>query len=179
MEAVKTKSKSAKVASLAAKNSPGAKRKIARQTKKFELASSLLKLVSDPTRLHIFLTLADGERGIGQLCTAIRQSQSGVSYHLALLRHRKLIRLRREGNQNVYSLTEEGRRIGSCFRKLVSPEIDSSLLQDVSGFVDDPERWFRTSNVEFEGRRPVDLLGTADEPRLRNRIEAAKLGLFS
>jgi uncharacterized protein (DUF2384 family) len=58
-------------------------------------------------------------------------------------------------------------------------QIDSSLLQDVGGFVDDPEKWFRTSNVEFEGRRPVDLLGTSDEPRLRNRIEAAKLGLFS
>jgi len=36
-----------------------------------------------------------------------------------------------------------------------------------------------TPGSEFEGRKPVDLLGTSDEPRLRNRIEAAKLGMFS
>ncbi len=57
--------------------------------------------------------------------------------------------------------------------------IDADLLADVEGFVDDPEVWFLTPNSEFEGRKPVDLLGTPDEPRLRNRIEAAKLGLFS
>jgi hypothetical protein len=57
--------------------------------------------------------------------------------------------------------------------------IDSGLLEDVEGFVDDPEAWFRRPNAEFQGRRPVDLLGTSDEPRLRNRIEAAKLGMFA
>jgi hypothetical protein len=59
------------------------------------------------------------------------------------------------------------------------PSIDPSLLNDVGGFVNDPEAWFYTPNEAFEGRRPVGLLGTADEPRLRNRIEAAKLGMFS
>jgi DNA-binding transcriptional ArsR family regulator len=170
---VKTKIKSTEMAS------PGAKKKSARPARTIKRASSILEMVGDPTRLDILLTLADRERGIGVLCTAIRQSQPAVRHHLALLRHRKLIHLRREGNQHVYSLTEEGRRIASCLRKLISPTIDSSLLHDVGGFVDDPEKWFRTSNVEFEGRRPVDLLGTSDEPRLRNRIEAAKLGLFS
>jgi hypothetical protein len=57
--------------------------------------------------------------------------------------------------------------------------IAPSLLDDVRGFVDDPEGWFHTPNAEFEGRKPVDLLGTPDEPRLRNRIEAAKCGMFS
>ncbi|MGO9464817.1 MAG: antitoxin Xre/MbcA/ParS toxin-binding domain-containing protein [Isosphaeraceae bacterium] len=57
--------------------------------------------------------------------------------------------------------------------------IDRTLLEDVAGFVDDPEQWFRTPNAEFEWRRPIELLGTPDEPRLRNRIEAAKLGMFS
>ena len=173
MAAVKTKIKSTEVALT------GARKKIARPASAIKHASSILKMVGDPTRLDILLTLADRERGIGVLCSAIRQSQPAVSHHLDLLRHSKLIDLRREGNQNVYSLTEEGRRIASCLRKLISPTIDSSLLQDVGGFVENPEKWFRTSNVEFEGRRPVDLLGTADEPRLRNRIEAAKLGLFS
>jgi hypothetical protein len=59
------------------------------------------------------------------------------------------------------------------------PAIDPALLKDVGGFVDDPEGWFHTPNGEFEGREPIELLGTPDEVRLRNRIEAAKLGLFS
>jgi ArsR family transcriptional regulator, virulence genes transcriptional regulator len=173
MGALKNKTKSTEVAS------PGGTKKVARQVKTTKRASSCLKMLSDPTRIDILLTLADRKRGIGALSTALGQSQSAVSQHLALLRHDKLIHPQREGNQSIYSLTEYGGRIASCLDKLISPTIDSSLLQDVGGFVDDPEKWFRTSNVEFEGRRPVDLLGTSDEARLRNRIEAAKLGLFS
>ena len=34
--------------------------------------------------------------------------------------------------------------------------IDPTLLEDVGGFVDDPDGWFHTPNVEFEGRRPIE-----------------------
>ena len=57
--------------------------------------------------------------------------------------------------------------------------IDAALIEDVGGFVDDPKAWFLTPNGEFEGRKPIELLGTSDEARLKNRIEASKLGLFS
>jgi hypothetical protein len=57
--------------------------------------------------------------------------------------------------------------------------IDRTLLKDVGAFVDDAERWFRTPNPAFEGRPPIELLGTDDEPRLRNRIAGDKLGMFS
>lgn len=57
--------------------------------------------------------------------------------------------------------------------------IDPALIKDVGGFVNDPRAWFLTPNGEFEGRKPIELLGTPDEERLRNRIEASKLGLFS
>jgi hypothetical protein len=59
------------------------------------------------------------------------------------------------------------------------PIIDPALLKDVGDFVDDPETWFHRPNMEFEGRAPIELLGTPDEARLRERIEAAKLGLFT
>jgi Protein of unknown function (DUF2384) len=64
-------------------------------------------------------------------------------------------------------------------RRVPTKPIDPAILDDVSGFVDDAEDWFYLPNPAFEGRKPVELLGTAEEPRLRNRIEAAKLGLFS
>jgi uncharacterized protein (DUF2384 family) len=70
-------------------------------------------------------------------------------------------------------------RTAKASKAAESAPIDAKLLEDVAGFVDAPEEWFRTPNAAFEGRRPIELLGTADEPRLRNRIAAAKLGMFS
>jgi DNA-binding transcriptional ArsR family regulator len=153
--------------------------------------STLLKHASDPVRLSILFVLADGQRGIAELVSLLRQSQPTVSHHLALLRLGGLVTPHRQGRHNLYSLTDRGRIFVSSVKALVSggkPEarsiprpssIDPTLLEDVRGFVDDPEGWFRTPNLAFEGRRPIELLGTPDEARLRNRIEAAKLGMFS
>jgi DNA-binding transcriptional ArsR family regulator len=153
--------------------------------------SAVLKQVSDPVRLHILLTLAEGERGVTELCTIVENSQPAISHHLALLRHGGFITPRRQGKQNLYSLTKQGQLVANLFREIrphkqprkrpsqTSVRIDPGLLDDVRGFVDDPESWFYRPNAEFEERKPVDLLGTADEPRLRNRIAAAKLGMFS
>jgi energy-coupling factor transporter ATP-binding protein EcfA2 len=57
--------------------------------------------------------------------------------------------------------------------------IDPEMLKDVGGLIEDPERWFRTPNVIFELRAPIELLGTPEESRIRERIEAAKLGFFT
>ena len=59
------------------------------------------------------------------------------------------------------------------------PAIDPALLKDVGECLDDPEGWFRTPNVIFEGRAPIELLGTPEEARIRERVEAARLGLFT
>jgi DNA-binding transcriptional ArsR family regulator len=165
--------------------------KVARLSKGISEVSAVFKNVGDPVRLHILLTLAEAERGVTELCTIFGLSQPAISHHLAVLRHGGLISPRRQGKQNLYSLTKQGQLIANLFREIQpikqprkrpSPTIvpiDPGLLDDLRGFVDDPEGWFRTPNAEFEGRKPVDLLGTADEPRLRNRIAAAKLGMFS
>jgi DNA-binding transcriptional ArsR family regulator len=172
-------------------------------------ASNIFKRISDPTRLSLVFTLLEGELGVGALSTALRQSQPAIVHHLASLRHLGIVKPRRQGKNNFYSLTDVGLRIARVLRALVSQpppvlkkpnfttpgapsglgspaptsprhtSIDPALLDDVEGFVDDPEAWFHTPNPAFEGRRPIDLLGTADEARLRNRIGAAKLGMFS
>ena len=148
-------------------------------------------LLGDPLRLDILLTLAEGERGVTELCTSFGQNQPAISHHLALLRHGGLISPRRQGKQDRYAVTKQGRSVANLVREILPVKrfrkrpvqtlirIDPGLVEDVRGFVDDPESWFRTPNAEFEGRKPVDLLGTVDEPRLRNRIAAAKLGMFS
>ena len=82
-------------------------------------ASILLKQVSDPTRLQILLLLADSEHNVGAICNELGgQSQPAVSHHLAKLRDGRLIEPRREGKNNVYALTEEGRLLAHTVKSL-------------------------------------------------------------
>lgn len=160
-------------------------------------ASAVFRLAGDVTRLNLLLTLADGERGVSDLRELLCQSQPAIGHHMAMLRHGGLIQPRRHGRQNLYSLTDRGRSVADGLREILPTElarpvrvrharaktksqsIDRAMLEDVGGFVEDPARWFNTPNPDFEGRKPVELLGTTEEPRLRNRIAAARLGLFS
>ena len=84
-------------------------------------AAMLLKQAADPTRLQVLLLLAEQERNVSTLCADLgHQSQPAVSHHLALLRHGRLIEPRRQGKNNVYSLTEEGRKLAEAIRSMAS-----------------------------------------------------------
>jgi DNA-binding transcriptional ArsR family regulator len=87
--------------------------------KQAQRASALLKHVSDPTRLQVILTLAEGERHVGALCEQLDQSQPAVSHHLALLRHGGVIAPRRQGKNNFYGLTETGVGLASVVKQLI------------------------------------------------------------
>lgn len=68
----------------------------------------VFKLVSDKTRLRIVMFLAaNGEQDVSTLCKVLEQSQPLVSHHLALLRMKHLIRMRRDGKHNFYSVSSE------------------------------------------------------------------------
>jgi ArsR family transcriptional regulator, virulence genes transcriptional regulator len=67
-------------------------------------ASGLLKAMSNPVRLLVLCQLAEGEKSVGELERVVEVSQSALSQHLALLRHRDLVRYRREGQTLYYSL---------------------------------------------------------------------------
>ena len=82
-------------------------------------ASTLLKHVSDPTRLQVIMILDEGEQHVGALCDQLSQSQPAVSHHLALLRHGGIIAPRRQGKNNFYSLTEIGGQLAKVVRGLI------------------------------------------------------------
>jgi DNA-binding transcriptional ArsR family regulator len=91
------------------KSSPAKSKKGAEQRlKQARRASTLLKHISDPTRLQVIAILADGECHVGGLSEQLNQTQPAVSHHLALLRHGGIIIPRRQGKNNFYSLTESG-----------------------------------------------------------------------
>src|SRR6478735_5795284 len=83
----------------------------AQRLKQAQRAATLMKQVSDPTRLQVILMLSEGERNVGALGEVLSQSQPAISHHLALLRHGGVIAPRRQGKKNYYSLTEVGEEL--------------------------------------------------------------------
>jgi ArsR family transcriptional regulator, zinc-responsive transcriptional repressor len=75
----------------------------------FRRSAERLKQVSDLTRLRVLLLLGDGEQSVGALHSAIACSMTAISRHLALLRLAGLVVPRRDGQQNIYTLTDAGR----------------------------------------------------------------------
>lgn len=69
-----------------------------------EQLTSLLKLLSDPTRLNILMLLSAGERNVTSLCDELKLPQPTVSHHLGLLRMSNVIHNRRAGKQVFYTL---------------------------------------------------------------------------
>jgi DNA-binding transcriptional ArsR family regulator len=87
--------------------------------REIQRVASLLKHVSDPTRLQVISLLAERERHVGALCVELTQSQPALSHHLALLRLGGLIDRRRRGKNNIYSLTDAGERLSEIVKGMI------------------------------------------------------------
>jgi DNA-binding transcriptional ArsR family regulator len=71
----------------------------------YKQKAELCKTFSDPTRLMIISELRDGEKSVGELVDTLQSPQAVISRHLAVLRHRGVVKARREGVSIYYSLT--------------------------------------------------------------------------
>lgn len=80
------------------------KRSIAPTSQDVEQLTSLFRILSDPTRLSILFTLADGEKNVSELSRTLALPQPTVSHHLGLLRVNNVIGNRRAGKQVFYEL---------------------------------------------------------------------------
>lgn len=79
-------------------------------------ACDLLGAMANPSRLMILCQLSESEKSVGELQPLIGLSQSALSQHLALLRDRRLVRTRRDGQQIFYSIAS--REAGALMRTL-------------------------------------------------------------
>lgn len=68
-------------------------------------ACDLLGAMANRSRLMIMCQLAGGEKSVSELQPLIGLSQSALSQHLAVLRRKRLVRTRREGQSIFYALT--------------------------------------------------------------------------
>ncbi|WP_435876960.1 ArsR/SmtB family transcription factor [Streptomyces acidicola] len=72
----------------------------------FALASELLALLGDRTRLVLLHALMDGEADVGSLTETCGAARPAVSQHLARLRLAGLVITRKEGRRVIYSLRD-------------------------------------------------------------------------
>jgi ArsR family transcriptional regulator, lead/cadmium/zinc/bismuth-responsive transcriptional repressor len=77
-----------------------------------------LDAVADPTRLRILYALTSQPLCVRDLALVVGVSESAVSHQLRLLRDRRLVRPRRDGNVIYYALAD--RHVAVLFREVVS-----------------------------------------------------------
>ena len=91
---------------------------------KAEVAASLLKAMSNPHRLMVLCRLGASEASVGELQADAGLSQSALSQHLAVLRERKLVETRREGQTIYYRLADPAvRDVIETLMKIYCPEM--------------------------------------------------------
>jgi ArsR family transcriptional regulator len=71
----------------------------------FLLHSELCKTISNPKRQAILFVLRDGEMNVNEIADKTGISQATVSQHLALLKDRGIVNIRRQGNNSYYSIS--------------------------------------------------------------------------
>jgi DNA-binding transcriptional ArsR family regulator len=67
-----------------------------------------LTALADPTRRSVFETLREGPRSVGDLARGLPVSRPAVSQHLRVLKRAGLVRERRVGTRNFYSVDGDG-----------------------------------------------------------------------
>ena len=72
-----------------------------------EETASVLRALSNPSRLLILCEMVEGERTPGQLEATLDLSQAYVSQQLARLRSEGLVSARRDGRQMRYSISDQ------------------------------------------------------------------------
>lgn len=103
----------------AKKITASAQQKAEQRFRKIQRAATLLKQVSDATRLQVILMLSEDEKHVGAMCEAMSMTQPALSHHLALLRHGGIVSVQRRGKNNFYSLAELGEMLAKIVKGVI------------------------------------------------------------
>ena len=68
-----------------------------------EYKAGIFQALANPTRIAILEVLRDGEMAAGAIQERLGVEQANLSQHLAILRSRRIVSHRKEGNQVFYS----------------------------------------------------------------------------
>lgn len=66
--------------------------------------AEMCKVFSHPKRLELINTLRDGEMSVGELSEKLKIAPANLSQHLAMMRERRILVTRKEGNMVYYRI---------------------------------------------------------------------------
>ncbi|OGY59201.1 MAG: hypothetical protein A3H06_01135 [Candidatus Colwellbacteria bacterium RIFCSPLOWO2_12_FULL_44_13] len=75
--------------------------------------ADIYKLLANSKRLEILNLLRNSELPVSDIVRTVKTPKANVSQHLALLRHARLVKMRREGT-NVYYKISDPRIVDPC-----------------------------------------------------------------
>jgi DNA-binding transcriptional ArsR family regulator len=78
-----------------------------------ELQTAICKIMSNPRRVQLLHILDTGEKSVGELVELTGLRKAAVSQNLGLMRARKLVTARRDG-QKVYYTLRSRRLLSTC-----------------------------------------------------------------
>ena len=93
-------------------------------------ASSVLRLLADPTRVRLLALLEREELTVAELAAVLHLAQPRVSTHLAKLKEANLVRDRRAGVSAYYRANSEGDEKQHELLKSLRESIDDALIRD-------------------------------------------------
>ena len=92
------------------------------------------KVISHPTRLQIIDILRDGELAVTDLATQLQVSVGNLSQHLNLMKQRRVLGSRKQGNSVIYRLANP-KMIKACclIREILFEQMeeDTALLKQM------------------------------------------------
>lgn len=89
-----------------------AKKKVEHNPREIDRICRLMKQMGQPTRLSILLLLQNASQSFSNIRDYFSNtSQAGISHHLILMKHGGLVRSKRTGNEMIYELTEDARKL--------------------------------------------------------------------
>ncbi|MHB1273769.1 MAG: ArsR/SmtB family transcription factor [Rhodanobacter sp.] len=95
-------------------------------------ASSVLRLLADPTRVRLLALLEHEELTVAELAAVLHLAQPRVSTHLAKLKEAGLVRDRRAGVSAYYRANNEGDETQRHLIRSLRESIDDALLREDS-----------------------------------------------
>ena len=88
-------------------------------------AGTLMKALSNETRLMLLCQMGEGERSVSELADALEMRPASISQQLALLRKDNLVSTRRDGQTIYYSLDgEEAKNIIAVLYELYCKDVE-------------------------------------------------------
>lgn len=87
------------------------KQKNAKEDSTLCAMSSFFKVMSDKTRLRILAELLEGSLCVMHISERVGMSQSAISHQLAILRRADLVKVKRNGKNLIYSISDEHVRL--------------------------------------------------------------------